>query len=1226
MFPTNDWLKDLDLTLNPYRKPPKPEVRDVKPPLAQQFTTQPVPPVIRPTPDSYPIVRPSSERPVRDSSFVASTPTPRSTPVSVPHFATYTPTPVSTPRSVPHTLTPAPHFPTYTPAPVPTTHSVTPTPAPTPHFAIPPPYVPPATRYVAPVVRPITAYVSPTTAPITREAEGRINAYRNAATEAYKYSEAAGRKIGSLIQFMNDLENLSISNDHLVERLKEHVGIPTFNKICEEVAFALDEARNAGMGEHRLRGNFRDILRVKNYDGQNLLEQMVASYSSQLENYKGICELNHLSEILERLNDAHQRAKGTSIGQVNQARQDAAKLQSDAIEVFKGLSGTPMAVVCGKIYEHDGGGDKGPDYGRNIALGDIQRLLLYKEIRPTQHAIAICTINATQPLTFNVSFGNSESITPNNSHVTIGEIRKLYQLEDLSHFLCDKVKNNDFLKTKYLALSPDLSKLLNEAIWIGSYQPNELGYSENLISQHVRTLLSIKNQQGIDIIFQLISHQKEKIKGLKIIDELDSFEKASVNKSPPDIVALFDRLSDRVKDDLRGRVYQRDSSNGSLDGWREFFPGRWGYYGTCKIEADPKTLFHGSPSLFSSYLNSFKEKVYTADATLLKDLKLTKPLPVVPQGPIDVSSSRLIEENNQTGFLKHLPRDLRVAIVTAELAKVASIGGLGSAVQGIAQGMGDTEHVRVIMPLYRKGPIATEQIDTMERAAKYDIVVAGKNHEVYRKEINGIQCYFIDDPELFTIPAGNMYSGDFLAVKYRWAVFQSAAAELVYKFSKKKKEPFQIAHIHEAQLGLIPEFLANRHPEEYREGKTPATLFTFHNNLVQNEYDRQETIEMLDWHGLPRRGRNSLIEGLRSADFSTTVSETFGKEVQTEELGRGIHPHVKEAALKGRLIGIVNGNSNDWNPSTNEQLRDWRSVRSTKREIIDLRFGPKSDDLADTIKTCQRELCAYLKSFDVKDEAYADLDPRKPIVMYVGRYDSLQKGIDKLPLIMRQTLAKGGQFVCIGTDPDDKSKGFLHEMKHAAYHTYGKKGVLILEDRKENGKYKYQDGNAERPGFGALLRAAASLGIFPSIYEPCGLVQGEFHRFGKKVIATATGGFADTVNEENGYLFERYKNWYAPEQDKAIIDTLEIALDEARTMQEMLYSDSKEAQESHIGAMRKIMDKALNSTWDRTPRNPDGSSPPPPIRLYEFAMAKAFANREERGRPISSLDLNTVKV
>jgi hypothetical protein len=199
-------------------------------------------------------------------------------------------------------------------------------------------------------------------------------------------------------------------------------------------------------------------------------------------------------------------------------------------------------------------------------------------------------------------------------------------------------------------------------------------------------------------------------------------------------------------------------------------------------------------------------------------------------------------------------------------------------------------------------------------------------------------------------------------------------------------------------------------------------------------------------------------------------------------------------------------------------------------------------------------------------------------------------------------------------------------MKHAAYHTYGKKGVLILEDRKENGKYKYQDGNAERPGFGALLRAAASLGIFPSIYEPCGLVQGEFHRFGKKVIATATGGFADTVNEENGYLFERYKNWYAPEQDAKILTTLQKALDYAEAMQLMLYSDSKEAQESHIGAMRKIMDKALNSTWDRTPRNPDGSSLPPPIRLYEFAMAKAFANREERGRPISSLDLNTVKV
>jgi starch synthase len=1211
MIPPNNNLHNLlkghNLTMNVERTPPKPNLRyDARPPvptppLAQRVTTQSVAPVVRPTPNSYPVVRPA-----HDSSFVASTPIP-------PHLlAPSRPTQVS-----------PPHFATYTPPAVLATRPVASTPAPAPHFATPPPYVPPATRYVAPVVRPVPTYGPSTATLLTPEAEGRIKAYRNAATEAYKSADEAGKRIGSLVQFMNDLENLSISNDHLVSRLQEHVGVDTFKKICEKVAFALDEAENATeTGEHRLRRNFRDILRVKNYDGQNLLEQMLASYSSQLENYRGICELNHLNEILERLNDAHQRAKGTSTPLVDQAQRDVAKLHSDAIEVFKGLPGIAMAVVCGKIYEHDGGGDKGADYGSNIALGDIQRLLHYKGIRPTQHAIATCTSNVEEPLAFNVSYANSESITPNNSHVTIGEIRKLYQLEDLCHFLWDKVKNNDFLKTKYLALSPDLSKLLNEAIWIGSYQPNELGYSENLISQHVRTLLSIKNQQGIDIIFQLISHQKEKIKGLKIIDELDSFEKASVNKSPPDIVALFDRLSDRVKDDLRGRVYQRDSSNGSLDGWREFFPGRWGYYGTCKIEADPKTLFHGSPSLFSSYLNSFKEKVYTADATLLKDLKLTKPLPVVPQGPIDVSSSRLIEENNQTGFLKHLPRDLRVAIVTAELAKVASIGGLGSAVQGIAQGMGDKKHVRVIMPLYRKGPFATEQIDTMEHAAKYDIVVAGKNHKVYRKEINGIQCYFIDDPELFTIPAGNMYSGDFLAVKYRWAVFQSAAAELVYKFSKKKKEPFQIAHIHEAQLGLIPEFLANRHPEEYREGKTPATLFTFHNNLEQNAYDRPDTVEILDWHGLPKRGRNSLIEGLRNADFSTTVSETFGKEAQTEALGRGIHPHVKEAAFKGRLIGIVNGKSNDWNPSTNEQLMCWRSVQgTTKGTIIDLRFGPESHDLADKIKTCQRELCAYLKS--MHNDAYADLDPEKPIVMYVGRYDSKQKGIDKLPLIMRETLAAGGQFVCIGTDPDDESKRFLDQMKYEAHHRYGKKGVLILEDRKENGKYIYQGGNADRPGFGALLRAAASLGIFPSIYEPCGLVQGEFNRFGKKVIVTKTGGFADTVNDENGYLFECCKNWYTPEQDKAIIYTLvNRALDEAHTMQQMLYSGLKDAQESHIGAMREIMRKAHNSTWDRTP---DGS--PSPIRLYELAMAKAFANREERGRPpISSLDLNTVKV
>lgn len=362
---------------------------------------------------------------------------------------------------------------------------------------------------------------------------------------------------------------------------------------------------------------------------------------------------------------------------------------------------------------------------------------------------------------------------------------------------------------------------------------------------------------------------------------------------------------------------------------------------------------------------------------------------------------------------------------------------------------------------------------------------------------------------------------------------------------------------------------------------------------------------------------NSFIEGLQDADMTSTVSETYGKETQTTAFGNGMQHYVKQSAFEGRLVGIVNGNSNGWNPTKDTQLQNWRSVYgATQGHIVDLRFGPDSNDLADKIKTCQKELCAYLKSLPFDDPAYADLDPTKPIVTYVGRYDSSQKGIDKLFLIMEETLKQGAQFVCVGIEPDPRAKEMLEKMKRYAKEK-GKKGVLILEDRKENGRFKYQG------FFGNLLRAATSLPVFPSKYEPCGLVQGEFNRFGKKVIATRTGGFADTLKTEgpdaNGYLFKRCTNWSSPEQDGEITETLKIALIQAKKMQQALYQNNPDVQQPFINSMRTIMRNALNSTWEKAPAGLLS-----PIRHLEFAMAKAFENKEKRGT--LRADLNTIKI
>lgn len=153
-------------------------------------------------------------------------------------------------------------------------------------------------------------------------------------------------------------------------------------------------------------------------------------------------------------------------------------------------------------------------------------------------------------------------------------------------------------------------------------------------------------------------------------------------------------------------------------------------------------------------------------------------------------------------------------------------------------------------------------------------------------------------------------------------------------------------------------------------------------------------------------------------------------------------------------------------------------------------------------------------------------DPNKPLILYVGRLDSYQKGLDKLEDAIKAALEIGGQFVVMGSQEDEKATKILDDLENR----YSQK-VLFLRDYKDSkGKYYYQQGDAAegRPGIGFVMRAAADFCYVPSSYEPCGLVQLEAEGFGTQPIVSNTGGLADTVipreknpEDYNGYLFDR---------------------------------------------------------------------------------------------------------
>ncbi len=1038
----------------------------------------------------------------------------------------------------------------------------------------------------------------------------QIHMHETASHQAFQSAEELGGKLAAFHQFVEHVNNPMIENAHYAHALKKHAGARAFEQICSDLSLAVTGKSDAAAGEKLLTQNFRILLRLRNAEGKNPLDQILDHFRNQLDRYRAIGEINNLIATLLSYQDSLKSSPTSYPGR----HFNAPLLKDKATREFKQLSPKAMGLLCLKLWEL-GGRPSVNNYGYDTAVHDIQKLLNYSDSCPITDCLVRLESENKARLSYTTARVCCEEVLPSDTPTIAQDVLTGYQLEDLKLLLNDPTKNNEFLVSKYRKLNPELREMLNKLVGIAMNKPHESGFGERFLTKNMRSLLKIQNDEHIDIISQLIPHYSEKVKAGRLAKEVENYIIAVGRNpnSPKTALEHFNNLSAKAQEDLRFRVWFEHGGKNN--------PHFGGYdYGGKTIASKPYVLSLGTPSIVMSYMAELKLKTDQGDRILTLALERFK---TVPGQPIDVTSRPLEEE---PGLVKELPRHVRVAHVTAEFAGIASLGGLASAVDGIVRGFGANDS-RVIIPLYRNGPIADTLIKTMKET-DHEIWAEGRRIKILKAKVNGVRCYFVDDPgELFKIPkkedntSGNFYEGDYHHIRRRWAVFQKAAADLCYDFSKKEN-PVELVHVHDAQTALVPRFLKEHHREEYARGETPATVFTFHNNREPMEYNGEQAVSILERLGLPKKEVNSFVKALHSTDMVTTVSETFGKEAQMKNLdfGNGMDDFIREIAYEGKLVGIVNGNSNGWNPAKDDQLENWVSVLpATLGQKAKLRFGVDSDPqtLADKMVLIQRELCTYLKELGPEHEAYTDLDPEKPIVMYLGRYDSAQKGIEKLPLIMEETLKNGGQFVCVGLEPDKEAKHVLDAMKKTA-EELGNKGVLILVDRKKDGKRIHQD------VFGNILRAACSLPVFPSRYEPCGLVQGEFNRYGKKVVATMTGGFVDTLKTEgpdaSGYLFNRMPDWFSQEQDDEIRKTLALALEEAKERQRALYHGDLSEITPHMEHMRAVMKNALASTWETTP---DGSSSA--IRRLELVYSKAFQRRREK-RGITNANLQTVKV
>lgn len=544
--------------------------------------------------------------------------------------------------------------------------------------------------------------------------------------------------------------------------------------------------------------------------------------------------------------------------------------------------------------------------------------------------------------------------------------------------------------------------------------------------------------------------------------------------------------------------------------------------------------------------------------------------------PVKPTSREQIQVTQPPQPLEELPQRMRVLLVAYECAQYGlKYGGLGEAVYGMATSLKNRGcDVTILMPKFSGLPEPLrERIEREGRATTVRHEVSGtmkENRVLTIDQEESLHLSYLEDTDVarnhFDIPtASQMYQDGNLVVsdkewhglKERMAYFSSVTAEYIVS----GKDDFNAVLYNDWHAAYAVDRIAYRYFSRWVCGEFPANIFVIHNNSYgsQGVYETQNA-DILHMFGDNRKGLNVMAEVVEMADRTVTVSETFAEEMQHGGLSAGISPWVRRSAYNGKFKGITNGTNPElWNPSTHVVLKNWKDpITGT---AIDLSYSPSTADLVahkkqvigeQLFKALQKWYPDALDSLNIHS---AEQFVSTPFIGYVGRYDSTQKGLDKLTDVMQAAHAKGAKFVSLGVGEDAEATQILDALDIEArklgsgWITRGKADDASLK-MQGGQKANLSQGIAEDiPGLGPLWRSFFDLMTVPSSFEPCGLVQSEGWLFGNPTIGTSTGGLADTIISDqahprfNGFTYERLHQWKSPEQAQLVFDTTTQALD-----------------------------------------------------------------------------------
>jgi starch synthase len=425
---------------------------------------------------------------------------------------------------------------------------------------------------------------------------------------------------------------------------------------------------------------------------------------------------------------------------------------------------------------------------------------------------------------------------------------------------------------------------------------------------------------------------------------------------------------------------------------------------------------------------------------------------------------------------------MEIIHIASELAPLAKVGGLADVLFGLCKALSEEgENIELFLPKY--DCLALDQIEDLKLIHRdFSSYFDGHWHQnhIWQGKVNGFSSLFFEpkDPWGFfkreTI-YGCMDDSD------RFLYFN----RLVLDYLHQSRRKVDILHVHDWHTSIIP--LLQK--EIYLNALSPKIILSIH-NLAYQGLTSSETLKKV---GLPdsflqkkdpKEMWNLLAEGIVYADFVTTVSPTYVKEILTEMGGKGLHDLLLKHQYK--LRGILNGiDETFWSPSTDKSL----PYHYSKADIEGLH--PPFIENKWKIQKHVRQMFSINGS-----------NPKLPLTGCVTRLVP-QKNPKLIKSALSWTLKQGGAFILLGATHELQTREEFSDLKKSL----GSTSVHI--------ELNYNEPLAH------LIFAALDLFVIPSLFEPCGLTQMIAMRYGTLPLVRKTGGLADTVFDGvNGFTFE----------------------------------------------------------------------------------------------------------